>query len=107
MNAVPVKIERSNDSWFKSVESLSNAHKNGFAFIGKFIREGINYLPVGTVVIECRPIGNTRSGFLYIVTDHGMQKITHIDNWKDQIQKLIDITRSVLISPDIFMELYS
>lgn len=57
---VKPRATRGRVGWLKVVESVDRTQKNGYAFDGDFLQEGLNDLRIGAVVIQCEPTGSLR-----------------------------------------------
>jgi len=60
---VPTTTSGNRKSWFKKITAVDQDCKNGYAFAGEFIPDGVEVdLSKGDVVIECRPEGSVKNG---------------------------------------------
>ena len=63
------------ESWLKTVNSVDDTQKGGYAFEGNFLEEGEVELEVGTIIIECNPRGSVKNwwkeGIIYRVLETG------------------------------------
>lgn len=76
-------------SWLKTVKSIDDTKRGGYAFNGDFLDTGEHELRVGEIVIECYPCGSVKNGWnegiAYSVQSDGELKgETNSYHWKKE-----------------------
>jgi hypothetical protein len=85
-------------SWWKHVTNVDTSKSNGYAFDGEFLAAETEYdLPVGSIVIECRPDGSVKNsskiGYIYEVRqdENELACISHSYDWRGEFLSFRDL----------------
>jgi hypothetical protein len=71
--------------WIKLVDSVDTAKANGYAFAGRFLRDGWEDLPEGGVLVEQYPTGSAKNagkgGVAHRVVGGELVKLASVGDW--------------------------
>lgn len=86
--------------WHKHLKSVDVTKTNGYAFEGDFIREGLNDLPLGAVIIRQSPTGSVanggKDGAVLVVREDGLHEVLGDTDWSTKFLLIRDAAVSAL-----------
>ena len=91
--------------WIKQVTSVDPNGRNGYAFGGEFLRDGVEVdLPVGSILVRVDPEGSVKnawqSGHILKLEDDGEMVELADGDWKDDFLGLRDAATEAMPWPD-------
>jgi len=100
--------------WHKHVAAIDKTKRNGFAFQGEFLDDGLHDLPAGSLVLQVNPTGSVKNsgkeGILWRIAEPASeghpgamaddggpwQKVAKVDDWRGKAIVLRDEAAKIL-----------